>query len=158
MAVAGISTLGVVLGYGVETTKGTRPTAFKTLSRINDLPGLNLETEQIDASALEDLVSRYIPGRQDTGGTMAISINVSDDTIKEWEDAITAYNGLKDGKSMWFTIVSPNLKQSFDFTGAPPQKFPIPAMGQNGLMTVEMSIVVDEYKGLQTKIVPTVGE
>ena len=29
MASAGISTLGITFGYGVETTAGTKPTSFK---------------------------------------------------------------------------------------------------------------------------------
>ena len=32
MAVAGVSTLGVTLSYGVETTAGTKPTAFTLLT------------------------------------------------------------------------------------------------------------------------------
>lgn len=152
---SGISTLGVKLGYAVGKE---RPTAYTMLARINDLPGLSLETEQIDASALEDLVSRYIPGRQDTGGTMPISVNITDETIEQWQAVIDAYNGLAEGNSVWFTIWSPYLAKSFDFTGAPPQQIPIPAMGQNGLMTAEMSIIVDEYVGLQTAIEPTETE
>ena len=54
MAVAGTSTVGVLMGYAVETTPGTKPEAFTQLTRINDIAGISLETEQIDASALED--------------------------------------------------------------------------------------------------------
>ena len=35
MAAAGISTLGITFGYGVETTAGEKPTTFKQLTRIN---------------------------------------------------------------------------------------------------------------------------
>ena len=42
MAVAGLSTLGITFGYGVETTAGTKPTSFKELSRINAIGGLNV--------------------------------------------------------------------------------------------------------------------
>lgn len=54
MAVAGVSTVGVLLGYAIETTEDTKPEAFTALSRINDIGGISLEAEQIDASALED--------------------------------------------------------------------------------------------------------
>lgn len=54
MAAAGISTLGITFGYGTETTAGTKPTSFKQLTRINAIGGINIEPEQIDASALED--------------------------------------------------------------------------------------------------------
>ena len=60
---AGISTLGITFGYGVETTAGTKPTAFTQLHRINSIGGITIENEQIDASALEDFVNRYVRGR-----------------------------------------------------------------------------------------------
>ena len=53
MAVAGISSLGITFGYGVETTAGTKPTSFKKLTRINTIGGITIEPEQIDASALK---------------------------------------------------------------------------------------------------------
>ena len=54
-AKAGISTLGVLFGYGVGKN-GQKPTSFKQLERVNSIGGISLSTEQIDASALEDLV------------------------------------------------------------------------------------------------------
>ena len=58
MALAGISTLGITFGYGVETTAGEKPSAFTQLTRINAIGGITIENEQIDASALEDAVSK----------------------------------------------------------------------------------------------------
>ena len=58
MASAGISTLGITFGYGVETTAGTKPTSFKQLTRINSIGGITIENEQIDASAVEDFITR----------------------------------------------------------------------------------------------------
>ena len=63
MALAGLSTLGIGLKYAVETTAGTAPTSgYVTLSRINSIGGISQDTEQIDASALEDTSSKYIAG------------------------------------------------------------------------------------------------
>lgn len=70
MAAAGVSTLGITFGYGTETTAGTKPTSFKQLTRINAIGGINIEPEQIDASALEDAITRYVKGRADTGGSL----------------------------------------------------------------------------------------
>ena len=64
---AGISTLGITFGYGVESTAGTKPTTFTKLNRINNIAGITIEPEQLDASALEDAVTRYVKGRADTG-------------------------------------------------------------------------------------------
>ena len=76
MAAAGISTLGITFGYGKETTAGTKPTSFKQLTRINAIGGINIEPEQIDASALEDAITRYVKGRADTGGSFAVTVNL----------------------------------------------------------------------------------
>ena len=68
---AGLSTLGVKFGYAVETTAGEKPAAFSWLERCNSIGGIELPTENIDASALEDFVTRYIAGRQDSGKSLA---------------------------------------------------------------------------------------
>ena len=62
MANAGMSTLGVTFGYGVETTAGTKPSTFKQLTRISSIGSITIENEQIDASALEDTVTKYVQG------------------------------------------------------------------------------------------------
>ena len=53
MAAAGVSTLGILFGYSAGTYD-TKPSSFTLLTRINAIGGIALETEQIDASALED--------------------------------------------------------------------------------------------------------
>lgn len=113
MAVAGISSLGITFGYGVETTAGTKPTSFKKLTRINTIGGITIEPEQIDASALEDEITRYVKGRSDTGGSFNITVNLTDDTRKEWENLITEYKGLTGGKRMWFETIVPGFENSF---------------------------------------------
>lgn len=155
---SGISTLGVKLSYGVETTAGTKPTAFDVLHRINQIAGISLDTEQIDASALEDLVSRYIAGRQDTGGTFPVTVNYTDATLAEWEDVIDDYADLSDGKRMWFQVSSPYLTKAFFIIAQPPLVMPMPEMGQNSLMTVDMTLVIEEYKGADTAVTPTDSE
>lgn len=44
----GLSTLGVKLGYAVETVAGTKPAAFTWLERCNNIAGIALSTETID--------------------------------------------------------------------------------------------------------------
>ena len=158
MAVAGVSTLGITFGYGVETTAGTKPTAFKQLSRINAIGGINIEPEQIDASALEDLITRYIKGRADTGGSFPVTVNYTDDTAKEWDDLITAYKALTGGKRMWFETIVPDITKGFFVIAQPPDAIPQPEIGQNELLTVEMNLTIEEYKGADTKIAFTPGE
>ena len=158
MAAAGISTLGITFGYGTEATAGTKPTSFKQLTRINALGGINIEPEQIDASALEDFITRYVKGRADTGGSFPVTVNFTSDTVKEWQDLITAYKALSGGKRMWFETIIPGITNSFFVVAQPPEEIPQPEIGQNELLTVEMNLTIEEYKGLDTSVEFTPGE
>lgn len=157
-AVPGLSTLGITLSYGVETSAGQKPTTFTILHRCNDIPEITLETETIDASALEDLQSRYIAGRQDTGGEWGPVFNLTDDVIDELDKMMkAAETGLKSGFRTWFQVIVPNLAKAFFVVGQPGTKVPLPAMAQNELLTGSISIAIDEYVGLDTKVEPTGG-
>lgn len=155
-AVPGLSTLGITLSYGLETSDGQKPTTFTILHRCNDIPEITLETETIDASALEDLQSRYIAGRQDTGGEWGPVFNLTDDVIDELDKMMkAAETGLKSGFRTWFQVIVPNLTKAFFVVGQPGTKVPLPAMAQNELLTGSISIAIDEYVGLDTKVEPT---
>ena len=158
MAAAGISTLGITFGYGTETTAGTKPTSFKQLTRINALGGINIEPEQIDASALEDFITRYVKGRADTGGSFPVTVNFTSDTVTEWQELITAYKALSGGKRMWFETIIPGITNSFFVVAQPPEEIPQPEIGQNELLTLEMNLTIEEYKGSDTSVAFTQGE
>lgn len=158
MALAGVSTLGMKFGWAVESTKGVKPASFAQLTRISDVAGISLDTEQLDASALEDEITRYIAGRQDTGGTWAVTVNITDDTIAEWEDVISdSATAMASGLSTWFTVWSPYLEKAFFIVAEPPKNIPLPDFAQNEVQTVEMTLTVNEYKGLDVAIEPTLG-
>lgn len=152
MALAGVSTLGVLFGYA---TGAEKPSAFNLLTRINSIGNIDLTTNQIDASALEDYISRYIAGRQDTGGTFSVTVNVTDDTIAEWQKVVSDYKALSGSAEMWFETYSPYLKDGFFVKAQPPLVLPQPSMDQNGLMTMELTLTITEYIGLDTAIEPT---
>lgn len=158
MAAAGVSTLGITFGYGTETTAGTKPTSFKQLTRINAIGGISIEPEQIDASALEDAITRYVKGRADTGGSFPVTVNATSDTITEWETLISAYNALSGGKRMWFETIIPGFEKAFFVVAQPPEQIPQPEIGQNELLTMEMNLTIEEYKGMDTKVEFTPGE
>lgn len=150
--IAGISTLGITFGFGSETTAGTKPTTFKQLHRINSIGGITIENEQIDASAIEDFVSRYVQGRADTGGSFPVGINFTPETKKEWADLITEFKALEDGKRMWFETIIPGFEESFFVVAQPPSAIPQPEIGQNELLTIEMNLTIEEYKGMEAKV------
>lgn len=158
MAAAGISTLGITFGYGTETTAGTKPTSFKQLTRINSIGGINIDPEQIDASALEDAITRYVKGRADTGGSFAVTVNFTSETMAEWTTLITAYKALTSGNRMWFETVIPGFEKAFFVVAQPPEQIPQPEIGQNELLTMEMNLTIEEYKGMDTKVEFTPGE
>lgn len=153
MALAGLSTLGITFGWGVETTAGTKPASFKQLTRINSIGGITIENEQIDASALEDLVSRYIQGRGDTGGSFPVSVNATPETYAEWEEVIEAYNTAKEtGKRIWFETIIPGFEEAEFVVAQPPTKIPSPEKTQNELLVVEMNLTIEEFIGMDTKL------
>jgi len=158
-AISGVSTLGITFGYGVETAAGTKPTSFKQLNRINAIGGITIESEQIDASALEDAVSRYVQGRGDTGGTFAVTVNLTPETHTEWTEVINAYKGLTEGLRMWFETIIPGFENAFFVVAQPPTAIPQPEIAQNELLTVEINLTIEEYKGMETKVAfSTAGE
>lgn len=150
MAQAGVSTLGILFGWA--NYSDSLPTKLTLLHRINSIGEITLDTEQIDASALEDLVSRYVAGRQDTGGTWDVTINLTDETRAEWETVIAADSS---GKGLWFEVYSPYLAEGFYVLAQPPKQIPLPPSDQNALMTVTMSLTINEYRGMSTAVKPT---
>lgn len=153
MALAGISTLGITFGFGVETTAGEKPASFSQLTRINSIGGVSIENEQIDASALEDMVSRYVQGRADTGGSFPVTVNATPETITEWEEVLSEYKTASEtGKRMWFETIIPGFDESFFVVAQPPTAIPQPEIGQNELLTIEMGLTIEEYVGMDAKV------
>lgn len=149
MATAGVSTLGITFGYGTTSTSGTTPTTFTKLTRINSIGGITIEPEQIDASAIEDFVTRYVAGRADTGGSFPVGVNFTPETKAEWETLISEGES---GKEMWFETIIPGFDDAFFVIAQPPKQIPQPEIGQNELLTIEMNLTVSDYKGMDAKV------
>ena len=158
MATAGLSTLGITLSYGVETTAAQKPTAFKLLTRINEIDGVSVTPEAIDASALEDPTTRNVAGRDTLTDSVNVTVNRTTETIKEWTDLIAAYKGLTGGKRMWFQEITPGLSDAEFFVAQPPSILPISGKSQNELLTMEINLIIEEMIGTSAKVEPTPGE
>lgn len=153
MALAGLSTLGITFGYGVETTSGEKPATFKQLNRINSIGGISIEPETIDASAIEDFVERTVAGRASTGGSFPVGVNFTQETLEEWQALISAYQTAQESqKRMWFETIVPGLTDAFFVVAQPPQAIPQPEIGQNELLVVEFPLSIEEYIGMDTKV------
>lgn len=154
--ISGVSTLGITLSYGVETTAGQKPAAFTLLPRVNSISGIELDVETIDASALEDYQERSISGRQSTGGEWSVTFNLTTETETIIENMLSAAStATAANKRTWFQVISPNLTKAFFVVAQPGTKIPMPDLGQNELLTVDVTFTIDEYKGMDTKINPT---
>lgn len=154
--IPGVSTVGALTGYAVETVAGEKPASFKLLHRINASDEISIDVETIDASALEDEIEKAIAGRGSTGGTFSVTVNVTDETITEWESLISEYKTAKsEGKAMWYEEYYPSLKKAFFTKIEPPTIIPKPSREQNGLLTVSMTLTINEYVGPDTAIKPT---
>ena len=154
---AGISTLQMKVGYCAETTAGTRPTSgYTMLQRCVSVGALAITQENLDATALEDNIKKYIAGIGDTGGSTTLKFNISTGTATEIEGMITAYNtAAASSKGMWFQVWSPYMTKAFFFKGQPPQKVGMPEIGVNAVLQVDVPITVEEYHGLDTGSEPT---
>lgn len=156
---AGISSLGVKLSYGVEATAGQKPGEFTVVHRINSIGGITIEPETIDASALEDLVTRSVAGRGTSAGNFTIGVNVTNETIGEWEKVIADFQEIQDdGLRMWWQVSSPQLSRAYFIAAQPPQQIPMPDIGQNELFVVEIPLTIDEFLGMDAKVEPTDSE
>lgn len=152
---AGLSTLGVKFGYAVETTAGTKPASFSWLERCNSISGIELPIETIDASALEDYVTRYVAGRQDSGGEWTVTFNYTAEVADQLKDMISAYNtGKASSLKTWFEVWIPNATDAFFVVAQPPQQLPMPEISQNELLTIDVTFAIEEYKGESTAIEP----
>lgn len=151
---ARLTTLGVTVGYGIETVVGEKPTTFKQLECCSEIGGINLETEQIDVSALEDFITQYAAGRQDTGGNWDLEFIM--DPQKSVTQIKTLYSesvaAKAQGKATWFEVVFPDMTDAFFVVAETGREIPMPDVSQNEAATMSISLVIAEYKGLDTKV------
>lgn len=86
----------------------------------------------------------------------SVTFNLTNETIPLIEAMMeAAAEGLSENKRTWFQVAAPNLTKAFFVVGQPGTKVPMPDFGQNELLTGDISITIDEYKGLDTKVAPT---
>ena len=75
----------------------------------------------METTTLDELEYKtYIDGLKDLGGALEFTFNLTEELITAWDTLMTAYTTAKAaGKATWFTIVIPELTESFYFTGNP---------------------------------------
>ena len=113
-----------------------------------------MDTEQIDVSALEDYVTQYAAGRQDTGGTWEIEFIM--DPQKSVDQIKTLYSASatarESGKATRFQVMFPDMSDACFVIAECGREIPMPEIAQKEAATMSISLIIAEYKGLDTKV------
>lgn len=153
---AGLSALGVKVGYGVGTTAAAA--TYNVLHRINAIGGISASSETIDASALEDLKERSVAGRESSGGSFDITLNLTPETLTEWEAVFEAYEGLGEGEKLFVQIDIPGMTKGYFVSVQTPKSIAFPDVSQNTLLTVAIPLTIEDAVGWATKVTMTDSE
>lgn len=118
-----VSTAGMLVKYCVEATKGTRPTTgYTAIPGCKAIPAIFNDPNMLQSTPLSATKNHtYIEGLNDSGGSVAITVNDYDAFRTAWNACVTAFEGLTGGKQMWFEIAyqSGSDLDSFYFPGQP---------------------------------------
>ena len=116
-----LSTAGILLGYAVEQTAGTKPTAFTQIKGAKSLPDFNPEPSTLETTPLEATEWKtYIDGLKDPGGALSVTFNMTEDLQTTWDAIVEAYmTAAEAGKKTWWEFYIPGLTMAFFFTGNP---------------------------------------
>ena len=116
-----LSTAGILLGYAVEQTAGTKPTAFTQIKGAKSLPDFNPEPSTLETTPLEATEWKtYIDGLKDPGGALSVTFNMTEDLQTTWDAIAEAYKTAAEaGKKTLWEFYIPGLTKAFFFTGNP---------------------------------------
>ena len=118
-----VSTAGMNVRWAAEQTAGTRPTtAYTTIPGCKAVPAIFNDPNMLDSTPLSATKNKtYIEGLNDSGGSIAITVNDYPTFRTSWNACVTAYGNLTGGKKMWFEIAYPDgsTLDSFYFPGQP---------------------------------------
>lgn len=156
MAIPGLSTLGIQVGYSVVTATTTLPSAVTVLPRCNSADGIELSTESIDASALEDYVTQRVAGRSDIPETWNMTFNNTPEVRTALNGLISAY----EAETSADKLVCIEIYDPKDTAGAfwvfvqPPAMLSMSELSQNSLKTIAFSCTLVKVHGYATGVAP----
>ena len=155
MGTLALSTIGVIFGWGVETTAGQKPTTFKQIEECISIGGVELTSDKLDATPLEATTKRYIKGHEDTGGELQTTFNYTESFEAQWNEMYEAYETAKAaGKSIWFTAYHPS-KENANFYIVEPGSIPAPEYAVGNVLQVTISNTLVDLPEASTAIKPT---
>lgn len=155
MSEVALSTIGVVFGWGVETTKGEKPTSFKEIEECISIGGVEVTSDKLDATPLNSTKKKYIKGHEDTGGELATTFNYTDTFEQQWNEMYTAYETAKAaGLAMWFTAYHPS-KTKANFYIVEPGSIPAPEYAVGNVLQVTISNTLIDLPDASAAVKPT---
>lgn len=103
---------------------------------------------------MEDFITHYAAGRQDTGGTWEVEFIMDPDkSVSQIKNLYTASATAKtSGLATWFQVQFPDMDDAFYVIAECGREIPMPEIAQNEAATMSISLIIAEYKGLDTKV------
>lgn len=153
-----LSTAGILFGYGIETTAGTKPTTFTQIERAMSLPALNPTPDNIDVTPLDATEwKEYINGLKDTGGALAIKFSLNNSFMTKWDAFVDAYEtGKTDNKRAWCEFYIPGMTKGFFFT-CEPSPLGFGGAEVSSHLEIEAYVTPTGEIGWDTAVVPAAG-
>lgn len=148
-----INTAGVKLAYGVETTKGTKPTSFTLIPDIKAVPEMNPEPSALETTDLSQTEYKtYIQGLKDLGGALGFTANYTEELEGVWAGLVEAFATAKaEGLNTWFEVIHPALTKAVFFTGEPSAQG-LPAMEVDSVLETTCYITPTSAPKWDTKV------
>lgn len=141
-----LSTIGITLGWAVETTAGTMPTSFTTIDNITSIGEVSANPEKLEVTNLVDTWHRYIDGLKDGGEEVTIGANFTAAFKTAWEAIVTAATTARESSlACWWEVTVPNFG-SFHFAGMP-SDIGLPEIGVGEVFAGEVSVALNEISG-----------
>lgn len=144
------NTIGVKLGYCVETTAGSRPTTtYVNIPDVKTIPGIDLTPSKLEVTNLIDKYRRYITGVLDAGDDINVTANLTASLKSVWASLVAAAGSAwASGKSTWFEISIPGF-DSFFFAGIPTE-MGFNEMGVDAVAEASLHIIPNQIAGWAT--------
>lgn len=145
------NTIGVKLGYAVESSAGTRPTSgYTNIPDVKTIPAIELTPARIEVTNLIDRYRRYIDGVMDAGDDIAITCNLTASLKSIWTSVVSAAKtAWASDKSTWFEVSIPNY-DSFYFAGIP-SELGTSEIGVDAVVEATLHIIPNQIAGWATK-------
>lgn len=139
MSNAALSTIGMIFGWGVETTKGVKPTTFTEIEECISVGGASVSVGSIDVTCINSTRKKYVKGLEDAGDSLPITFNYSDAFLTQWNEMYSAHEAAKkNGLATWFTVYHPS-RENACFYIVEPGKPGNPEVSVGGAYQIEVN-------------------